>query len=169
MWAIPYLDGEPDLGRLVKIFRAMRYKGVKFTVVEEQHVFYKQGAVSAWTNSAGYMAIKACLAWSGIPYAILKPEVWKREMNLPAKKVQAKLPPRPLTKSKKKQEAWEKACKKAKDRALNKTKKARKDVSCATAQRMQPGYDFRSSPRARKPHDGKCEAFLLSVIAYRRR
>lgn len=44
---------------------------------------------------------------------------------------------------------------------------ADKNTSIAVAERLFPGTDFRKSERARKPHDGMCEALLLAEYARR--
>ena len=44
----------------------------------------------------------------------------------------------------------------------------RKDKAIHLAHTLAPkGYDFRLSHRSKIPHDGKCEAFLLALLAYR--
>lgn len=165
-WWIPYLGDRINYPQLGRMFAAMKRCGVRLIFLEEQHAFHKEGPKGAFTNGAGYGALCAMLAVVGIPYEIVKPEDWKRSAKIPVPSVpKAKLPPKPATKAKLK--AWEKKVKRIKDKRSREVKKRRKELSIARAQALQPGYDFRRSTRARVPHDGKCESYLLAREAWK--
>lgn len=166
MWALPYLEDEIDVVALSRMLRALRLKGARIALLERQQPFHKEGPQGAFTNGFGYGALKASLVWSGIPFEVVRPDAWKREMSIPAPKITVTHPPKPSNMGARK--AWEKTCKKMDAEVARKRKQARKDLACRKAQQLQPRYDFRSGPRSKKPHEGKCEAFLLAFLAHRR-
>jgi len=167
MWKIPYLEDEPDIQRLKRMFRAMKLKGAQHLILEEQQVFHKEGPVGAFTNGFGYATLKTCLAWSEIKGETRKPGDWKRDMKIPVPSMPTpKLPTKPATKNGMKE--WNKTVKKIRARAGVAKKKKRKELACRKAQELAPGYDFRTSKAWNaKVNDGKCEAFLLAVLAKR--
>jgi len=168
-WAIPYLGSEPDLPRLKTMFRALRFANVRHIVLEEQQVYGSQGAVSAGTIMGGYMALKACCVWSGIPFTCLKPDVWKRGVGIP-KVSKPKNPPKVAKPKRGASKAEKETYKKyvaAKKTAEATRKKKRKELSVRKAQELEPDTDFRMSTRAKVPHLGKVEAFLIAVHAHR--
>jgi len=166
MWALPYLENRIDYVALEKLFRAMKVANVRLLFLEEAHAFPREAPNYAFTNGAGYGAICMALAISKISYEVKKAEQWKRDAGIPVPKVtKAVLPPKPSTKAALKK--WNAECKKVRDKRSRVVKKRRKDLSRAKAQALQPGYDFRISPRAKTPHDGKCEAFLLAREAWK--
>lgn len=166
MWSIPYLNNRIDYPALAKMFRALRAANVRLIVLEHQQAFHKEGPVGAFSNGASFGALCALLAIIGISYEIKKPADWKRDADIPVPSVpKAILPPKPTAKAALK--AWKAECKKINGKRSREVKKRRKALSCAKAQALQPEYDFRSSPRAKGPHDGKCEAFLLAREAWK--
>lgn len=184
MWTIPYLGKQVDEVRLAKMLLALGESGAELALLEHQQPHAKEGAVGAHSGGAAYGAIRMGLAITGIvygtPYEILRPEVWKRQAGIPVPSIpKANLPAEPTCgtaspKSKKDIQktpawkAWKKACDKIRATRSREVKKRRKELSCALAQRLQPNYDFRKSTRAKGPHDGKCEAFLLAREAWKK-
>ena len=173
MWPIPYLEKRVDTAKLSKMFKALMIRNVRFVYLEEQHAFHREGPAGAFTNGDGFGCLRTALAMTGLRHEIIKPEVWKRNAEIPVPNVpKAKLPPKPVLKgttkkAKAKLAAWKKKCKTITDRRSRAVTAKRKELSCRKAQSLQPGYDFRSSARAKKPHDGKCEAFLLAREAWK--
>lgn len=168
MWAVPYdKGGKPNRTRLVKMFRVLRLRGVRFVLIEEQHVFYKQGAVSAWTNCAGYQSLLMCLDWSGLNYKVITSTAWKRAVGLPVPDVpMPELPSEPTKGGKKALKAWEKKVASIKGKVSRQKKALRKQFAIDMAEDEYPGFDFRLNDKPKtKPHDGKCEAFLLAKLA----
>ncbi len=166
MWPIPYLEKRLDTSRMGKIFKALMLCNTRFVYLEEQHAFHREGPAGAFTNGDGFGVLRGQLAMTGLRHEIIKPEVWKRTAEIPVPNIpKAKLPPKPTTK--KALAKWKKKCKTITDRRSRAVTAKRKELSCRKAQSLQPGYDFRSSSRATKPHDGKCEAFLLAREAWK--
>lgn len=166
MWRIPYLDNRIDYVALAKMFKALRAARVRLIILEHQQAFHKEGPVGAFSNGASFGALCALLAIIGVSYEIKKPDVWKRDAGIPVPSVpKAVLPEKPSTKPAIKK--WNAECKKIRAKRGREVKKRRKALSCAKAQALQPEYDFRLSTRAKGPHDGKCEAFLLAREAWK--
>jgi len=168
-WPIPYLGSEPDLSRLKTMFRALRFANVRHIVLEEQQVYGSQGAVSAGTIMFGYAALKACCVWSGISFECVKPDVWKRGVGIP-KVTKPKNPPKVSKPKRGASKAEKETYKKyvaAKKTAESTRKKKRKELSVRKAQELEPDIDFRMNERAKVPHMGKVEAFLIAVHAHR--
>lgn len=134
---VPWLDRDPDLKGLLRIFAGWRKKGVVFAVLEHQQAFGKDSARNAFSLGGGFRALEMGLMALRIPFEVIRPSDWKRRLKIPI----------PKTKTNR-------------DKAL----KAR---AIAKAQRFLPRYDFRRTPRCKGPHSGKAEAFLLSVLAKR--
>jgi len=184
MWPVPYEENgkTPDVYRMRKMFTAMKIKGVERALIEIQQAFAKQGAVSAWNNSAGYWSLLASLQWSDIQWERIRSMDWKREMGIPVPSgpefdlppltKRPEIPKKPRLKQHKQAErAWKKIRKieeRERAKVQGRIKTERKRLACEMAQEEQPDYDFRLSERARKPHSGKCESFLLALLAWRR-
>jgi len=171
VWMIPYLDsGQIDEKKLAKIFKALKLKGCVLAVIEKQQAFGNEGSVSSFTTGGGYMALRQAMTSAKIKYVIVGPNEWKRELDLPI--ARAKLPPLPKKPSNKKdRKAWKVELKKVtklRGQLSRAKKKETKQIAMDRAQALQPGFDFRRTPRCKGPHDGKCESFLLAFIAYRR-
>ena len=168
---VPYLGKEVDPTGLALVFRAWKRLGVVFAVLEHQQPFGHEGAWSAFHLGAGYMALKAGLIYHEIACEVLAPDDWKQRIGVPVPGAKLpQLPRKPKTKDKAELRRWqaEKArVKTERDRIKRKRAKDRKALSCRKAQELIPGLDLRSSPRATKPHDGKAEAALMAVLAYR--
>lgn len=144
---LPWLDREPDLTDLVRYFYRWKLKGVQFVYIEEQAPFGKDTAVTSFSLGAGYWALQAILTTLKIPYATITSTAWRKELGI--KKPSAR-----------------RGKKKVNPTTIKKKIKAR---SIAAAQKLAPGHDFRTSDKWNSvPNDNKAEAFLLSVVAYRR-
>lgn len=188
---IPWEGREPDYVAIWLILLDWKQMGVTRVCLEYQQPFSQEGSVSSFTTGGGFMTLKALLAASGLlrgPHGhttILMPRVWRNMLRITAP--QAKLPPlpkkpKPKPKPSKNPELkdWRIANMEAKKnwRADNKRakslrgqisrgrKKEGKRLSCELAQKIDPDYDFRRTPRCKGPHDGKAESFLFSWIAY---
>lgn len=170
LWAIPYRGKEVDHAEVRRILIACRRAGVVFAVIEVQRVYGKQGAVSGGNTIGGYQALKTALVWSRIPFLALEPEDWKRMMGIRAPMVATRKRPRKPKKGSPEEEfkAWEDECEEVRKHNTAAKKKVRKGLAIDVAYRLQPGYDFRTSDAWNaKTSDGKCEAFLLSVVAHK--
>lgn len=150
-----------DMKAVVRLIRALRKKGVCFALVERQQVFSKQGAVSAWTNASGYVAILTALECI-MPgdYEIVGSGEWKKEIGLPVPVVELNVP----------EGASKAKIEKAKRKVAAEKKKLRKQYAIDMAKDEYPGFDWREkeTPRHTKDSDGKCESFLIATLARRR-
>ena len=166
---VPWLGDEPDHARLARIFLALRLKGAVHANLEHQQAFGKESAKAAFTLGGGYQALKAALIAAEIPFDCPIPDQWKKAMGIPAPQTPAV--PKALPRPKKGATAAERKAYKERESARGKAQRARKakrkEIANRVAQELQPDYDFRSGPRARTPHSGKTESFLLAVHSYR--
>lgn len=161
---LPWLDRDPDLTDLVRYFKRWKSLGVEFVFIEDQQVFGQDTAVSAFSLGGGFWTLQAIMAALEIPFATITSAEWRKGVGIkiPTSKTLSKLKGK-LTKKRKAERAKARRIIKA---ARDKKLKAR---SISTAQRLQPGYDFRTSSAWNSvPNDNKAEAFLMSVVAYRR-
>ncbi len=166
MWRIPYLDTRVDVVRLKKMIGALSLINTRFVYLEKQQVHAKEGAQGAFTGGDGYGCLRTMISAFGLRHEEIRPQEWKREAKIPVPNVpKSNLPPKPSTK--KAQAAWKKECKALNDKRARTVKAKRKELACRKAQTLQPEYDFRLSTRAKKPHDGKCEAFLMAREAWK--
>lgn len=138
---MPFLGKEPDTATLRRILAEWSRLNVVYTILEKQQPFARDTAVSAFAIGRAYGHLEMILATSNLPHEIVAPADWKRRLKIPIPKA-----------------------KKDRDKKL-------KALATAKAQRLGPSIDFRANTepgsRCRVAHDGKVEAFLLAVLAYR--
>ena len=170
---IPYLANGIDRVRLLEILFAWRLEyNCVFVNLEFQQFFPRDGGRAAFSMGHAFGVLEACLTAADIPYETPKPNQWKRDAGIPIAQ-KGKLPRLPKKPKKLKGAAltrWkvDYAETERKRNAIQRARKTRtKDLACTRAQSLMPRYDFRVSLRAKKPHSGKCEAFLLAVLAFR--
>jgi len=89
-------------------------------------------------TGSGYGMLKAFLTAAGVPYEIVHPSSWKREMKIKGQ---------------------------GDDAAAR--KKDTKTRAIAKCQGMFPDQDLRPTARSKNPSDGMAEALLLAVYAGR--
>jgi len=79
---------EIDLHRLAGLLRPDRDQ-IKYAMIEEVHSMPKQGVASTFSFGRSSMAPEAILAALEIPYIFVRPEQWKRTMQVSADKQEA--------------------------------------------------------------------------------
>ncbi len=169
---IPYLGNEIDLTRLLKILRAWRLLNCRLVHLEHQQPFGREGSKSSFTSGLGFGILKCALAAVGVRQAHPKPHEWKRDVGIPTapRLKMPRLPKKPKGAKGRLLTTWKIRYSEVERKrgVIQRAKSTKiKELACRRAQELSPGYDFRVSSRATKPHNGKCEAFLLSVLAYR--
>lgn len=189
-WPIPWIGSEPDLFKIDKLFAALKKAGATHASLEKQQTMGRESPKGAFVAGGGFWVLKTFLYLHEIKYDEPRPQDWKKAMGLPT----ANTPLEPLPKKPKKPRVpkrnrtpahkkalveWEKAMAdwRYESASIEKTRSAqrraastkRKNSAIQMAKRLAPGHDFRATERSKKPHDGKCESFLLAVHSRRTR
>ncbi len=170
---IPYRGNRIDRPKLRAILRRWKLANCTWINVEHQQPFGREGVSSVWTAAEAYGTVKSELDNAGFEgkFREVRPVDWKRDAGLVSAggpKVAMPKKPKGDSATKKAVEKWKLACRVAreKQRVVRKVgQRALKDKAVELARRLAPRADFRASPKARVPHNGKCEAYILSVLA----
>ena len=137
----PVLEGKGftyDLPAVWRLIQKLQVAHVVGVALEQQQAYPKQGASSNFTTGCGYGMLAAFLTAAGVPFEIVHPSTWKREMKI---KGQGKTPAE--------------------------RKKDSKARSISTCQGLFPDHDLRPSEKHRVPSDGMAESLLLATYAGR--
>lgn len=148
---IPYLESEIDPVGLLAVFDEIKRSfKVQMVCLENQAPFGREGAKSIFNLGQSFMGLKMALIAKKLPFSIVTPQKWKKEMkcNLPR--------------------SSNKGLTEAQIQARRTSKKKKlKELAIRKAQEYLPGHDFRLNTRCRNPHDGKCEAALIAVFSFK--
>src|SRR5690606_8170905 len=74
-----------DVPALIRLLQSVadRARGVR-AVLEEVSAMPRDGAVGAFSFGRGFGSVETALAGSGIPVTMVRPQVWKRRLGVPA-------------------------------------------------------------------------------------
>jgi crossover junction endodeoxyribonuclease RuvC len=120
-----------DLGQIARLLRPYS-NGASFAFLERAQAMPGQGVASMFSIGLGFGMWQGLLTGLQIPFEIVSPQKWQREMFVGISGDGTKV------------------------------------RSALVAQRLRPEFDWRASPRCRKPHDGLTDAFCLAEYGRRR-
>ncbi len=154
--AIVVIDGKGNLIRKTvtpKIGNELDYvefskfmEGVDMCVIEEVHAIFGSSAKATFSFGQVFAAPQAICAAMKIPYSLVQPKIWQREMfeGIPAmfrpKKPKQKKPTRDT-----------------------------KGMALLASSRLFPNLDLTPTERSKKPHDGIVDALLIAEYGRRHR
>ena len=81
-WDMPYANKELDYWRLSEILNEVKSMGTVQCVIELCQYTPAIKGSGAFTFGKTVGATEATLAFSGIPYELIRPQKWKKEMSL---------------------------------------------------------------------------------------
>jgi len=81
--AMPVLPTGKGAKRTLDLSRLAQFLGRgNHVVIEYQQVYPAQGGVSNFSTGYGYGALQALCVGLGVPYTIVRPQVWKRALGI---------------------------------------------------------------------------------------
>lgn len=118
-------------------------------VMEEVHAIFGSSAKSTFSFGKINGIIEAMLIANGVPYHLVQPKMWQKEIWINQDKI------------------YKETGRRGKD---GKPIKAidQKPTSVNAARRLFPDVDFRRSCKCQKPDDNKCDSLLMAEYARRK-
>lgn len=145
-YEIPKIGDEVDLHKLNNIFNNIRIddEGKSLhCVMEKVHSIFGSAAKSTFEFGRINGVIEAMLVCNGIPYTLIQPKEWQKEMF---KGVDVKKKPS----------------------STGKTQKTdTKSMALIAAKRLFPNIDFRRTERSKNTDDNKVDSILLAEFSRR--
>jgi len=139
---MPVCGDELDLATLTRWLKETR-GCFEMAYLEQVSAMPKQGVASMFKFGDTFGSIKGILTALGIPFELVNPRSWTKEMHAGVPILTKQTPEGP--------------------------KKDIKEMSKLAATRLFPHTDFRESDRCRTPHKGMVDASLIAEWGYRRR
>lgn len=134
---IPHVNKEVNYSRLLELFRVWERLDVSLVVLEAPQIIGRGSPLTGLSMGIGFGALRMGLEAVGISVKPMRPSAWQKVLKITGPKLGSAEDKRRKLKAKK----------------------------IKVAQGLAPGYDFRASERSTKLHDGKAEAYLMSVVA----
>jgi hypothetical protein len=140
---LPFLDKKFDTSRFRLILDDIKDLGViaHCYIEHQQSMGPPTSPRAAFNMGFTYGCLTSALFMAEVKCEAIRPRDWKKEMGISISK------------------------KKGENKASH--QKKLKELAIYKAQQLAPKTDFRATTRSKVPHDGKCEAFLLSVLSFR--
>ena len=145
---MPKIGNEYDLKGFDDIFKAFSPLDCH-VVLEDVHAIHGSSAKATWSFSGGKHILMMGLVSNGIPYTLVQPKAWQKEMwqGIPEQR---------------------KPSKKDKNGKLRKGAMDTKAMSLMASKRLYPSIDFRKTERSKIAHDGIVDAILMAGYCYRK-
>lgn len=142
---MPSVDGVLDLAWIVRWLVAHR-ESIDRAFLEKPGVRPFQHASAGFSQGRSFGQIEGILAGLGVPYELVTPQVWMREMH----------------------SGVELAVKRTVKDGKATEKRDTKKMSRLAFSRLFPTYDFRATEKSRIPHEGMIESALIATYGHRK-